>query len=151
MEVVVPRPHSHCCLLFHHTPDQMEDEALQCAEVCPAELIYYRIHSPYHLPLVWLTLGGKNNPTVRRRNSSPSGSLSQRRSGPQHDAGRSNYKLTHGPEELLVQFKGHERAGQVTEPLFEDAGNDVDVVIIQVHATHIWKRKIWVLELELAV
>lgn len=62
MEVVVPRPHSHCCLLFHHTPDQMEDEALQCAEVCPAELIYYRIHSPYHLPLVWLTLGGKTIP-----------------------------------------------------------------------------------------
>lgn len=36
----------------------MEDEALQCAEVRPAELIYYRIHSSYHLPLVWLTLGG---------------------------------------------------------------------------------------------
>lgn len=81
MEVVVPRPHSHCCLLFHHTPDQMEDEALQCAEVCPAELIYYRIHSPYHLPLVWLTLGGKNNPkesdggTVHLQGASAKGGL----------------------------------------------------------------------------
>lgn len=53
-----------------------------------------------------------------------------------------NYELTHGPEELLVQFKGHERAGQVTEPLFENAGNDVDVVIIKVHTVHIWSRKI---------
>ena len=52
-----------------------------------------------------------------------------------------NYELTHGPEELLVQFKGHERAGQVTEPLFENTGNDVDVVIIQVHTVHIWNRK----------
>lgn len=33
----------------------MEDEALQCAEVRPAELVYYTIHSSYHLPLVWLT------------------------------------------------------------------------------------------------
>lgn len=120
----------------------MEDEALQCAEVRPAELIYYRIHSLYHLPLVWLTLGG-GDPTV----SSPSVSRSQRRSGPQHDTGRSNYELTHGPEELLVQFKGHERARQVAEPLFENAGNDVDVVIIQVHASHVWKKKAWVLEL----
>lgn len=74
-------------------------------------------------------------------------SCSQRRSGPQHDIGRSNYELTHGPEELLVQFKGHERARKVAEPLFENAGNDVDVVIIQVHASHIWKKKAWVLEL----
>lgn len=33
----------------------MEDEALQCAEVCPAELVDHRIHSVDHLPLVWLT------------------------------------------------------------------------------------------------
>lgn len=39
----------------HHSPDQMEDEALQCAEVCPAELVDHRIHSVDHLPLVWLT------------------------------------------------------------------------------------------------
>lgn len=32
----------------------MEDEALQCAEVCPAELVDHRIHPSDHLPLVWL-------------------------------------------------------------------------------------------------
>lgn len=52
-------------------------------------------------------------------------------------------ELTHGPEELLVEFKGHERAGQVAEPLFEDAGDDVDVVVVQVHAVHIWKGTVW--------
>lgn len=52
-----------------------------------------------------------------------------------------NYELTHGPEELLVQFKGHERVGKVAKPLFENAGNDVDVVVIQVHAVHIWNRE----------
>ena len=46
--------------------------------------------------------------------------------------------LTHGSEELLVEFKGHQRVGQVAEPLFEHAGNDMDVVIVQVHAAHIW-------------
>lgn len=46
--------------------------------------------------------------------------------------------LTHGPEELLVQFKGHERAGQVAQPLFEDTGDDVDIVVVQVHTVHIW-------------
>lgn len=50
--------------------------------------------------------------------------------------------LTHGPEELLIQFKGHERAGQVTEPLFENAGNDVDVVVVQAHTAHIWNREV---------
>lgn len=60
----------------------MEDEALQCAKVCPAELIYYRIHSSYHLPLVWLTWGEKTTKpshTVRPR----SGSLSESESQPQ--------------------------------------------------------------------
>lgn len=51
-------------------------------------------------------------------------------------------ELTHGPEELLVEFKGHERAGQVAEPLFEDAGDDVDVEVVQAHAVHIWKGTI---------
>lgn len=52
-----------------------------------------------------------------------------------------NCELTHGPEELLVQLEGHERAGQVTKPLFENAGNDVDVVVVQVHDAHICNRE----------
>lgn len=52
-----------------------------------------------------------------------------------------NYALTHSPEELLIKFKGHERAGQVTKPLFKNAGNNMDVVVIQVYAVHIWNRK----------
>ena len=49
--------------------------------------------------------------------------------------------LTHGPEELLVQFKGHERVGKITEPLFEHAGDDVNIVVVQTNAIHIWKKE----------
>lgn len=47
------------------------------------------------------------------------------------------HEFTHGSQELLVEFKGHERAWQVTEPLFEHTGNDVDIVVIQIHAADI--------------
>lgn len=140
MEAVVPRLHglARCRLLFHRTPDQMEDEALQGAEVGPAELIYYRVHSSDHLPLVWLTWGEKKQ-TIPHSPMEEWRSLRRRRSGAQHGGGkeRCNEEPTHGPEELLVQFKGHERARQFSEPLFENAGDDVDVVIIQVDAPHI--------------
>lgn len=124
----------------------MENEALQCAEVCPAELVDHRIHSANHLPLVWLTCKeNKHKPSVQETFHPVKLSLSwsglwtdKKQKGVTEGA---NYELTHSSEELLIKFKGHERAGQVTKPLFENAGNNMDVVVIQVYAVHIWNRK----------
>lgn len=59
--------------------------------------------------------------------------------------------LTHGSKKLLIQFKGHERAGEVSEPLFEHAGYDVDVVVVQVHDAHIWKGKMMFMQSKLSL
>lgn len=37
---------------------------------------------------------------------------------------------THSPEELLVKFKGHEGVRKVTQPLFQDTRDHMDVVVV---------------------
>lgn len=52
-------------------------------------------------------------------------------------AGVRRRALTHGAYELLVQLKGQQRVRQVSQPLFEDATDDVDVVVVQIGVVHI--------------
>lgn len=132
--------------LTHISPDQMENEALQCAQVCPAQLVDDRVHPSDHLPLVWLTwieteTHKKNHRRDQRKpciNSSAVPSFGKWRN---YCGDVTNSLITHGSQEFLVQFKGHQRAGQVPQPLFENTGNDVDVVVVQIHTVHIWEHR----------
>lgn len=47
------------------------------------------------------------------------------------------WALTHGTYKLLIQLKCHQRIRQVSQPLLENTGDDMDVVVIQIHAVHI--------------
>ncbi len=40
------------------------------------------------------------------------------------------YALTHNPEKLLIEFKGHEGIGKVTQPLLQHTGDHMDVVVV---------------------
>lgn len=77
----------------------MEDEALQRAEVRPAELVDNRIHPSDHLPLVWLTWKENEHTPLNQVTFHLLKLTLSWRTDKQQEA---DYELTHGPEELLV-------------------------------------------------
>lgn len=45
--------------------------------------------------------------------------------------------LTHGSQKFFVKLKRHQGVRQIPQPLLEDTGNDVNVVVVKIHTLNI--------------